>query len=98
MYPASLTAVPPEIVEQIIAEIGRGMPNGQRFSNRSAAVKRPAWPIVRRHCPDKTENQCRAIIARLIKDKKLHEDNYDDPVYRKPQSGLFASEQEKKED
>jgi hypothetical protein len=66
------------------------MPNGQRYSNDNAAKKRKAWPVVQKHCPTKTENQCRQIIAAWIKQGLLYEDEYEDPVYRKRMGGLFA--------
>src|SRR5262249_33147890 len=89
-YPASQATVTPEVAEAIVAEIDRGMPSGQRFSNDNAATKRAAWPIVQRHCPDKTGDQCRRIVAGWVKQGSLYEDEYDDPVYGKPRKGLFA--------
>src|SRR5262249_58022789 len=89
-YPASQATVTPDVVERIVAEIDRGLPNGQRFSNDNAATKRAAWPIVQKHCPDKTRDQCRRIVAGWVKQGSLYEDEYDDPVYGKPRKGLFA--------
>src|SRR5262249_46371992 len=92
-YPASLAAVAPEVAEAIVAEIDRGLPNAQRFSNDNAATKRAAWPIVRKHCPGKTREQCRRIIANWITRGLLREEEYDDPVYRRARNGLFATNQ-----
>ena len=96
-YPASTATVAPEIVKNIIAEIDRGMPNGQRFSNDNAATKRATWPIVKKHCPDKTRDQYRRIVAAWIKQGLLYEDDYDDPVYGKPRKGLFARKSQQEE-
>jgi hypothetical protein len=96
VYPASQVPITPEVVERIIADIGRGMPNGQRFSNSNAATRRPAWPIVQKHCPDKTEDQCRRSVASWIKKGLLYEDDYDDPTDHKPRRGLYASNKEDK--
>jgi DNA polymerase I-like protein with 3'-5' exonuclease and polymerase domains len=89
-YPASQEAIAPELAKDIVAEIGRGMPNGQRFSASPGATRRQAWPIVQKHCPDKTRDQCRRIVADWIRRGLLYEDDYDDPIYRKHQRGLFA--------
>ena len=89
-YPASQTAVSPEVAERIVAEIDDGMPNGQRFSNHNTATTRPAWPIVQKHCPDKTRDQCRRIVAGWIEKGLLYEDGYEDPVQRRSQRGLYA--------
>ena len=89
-YPAPDTAIAPEIVECIITEIDQGMPNGQRFTNHRQSETRQAWPIVQKHCPDKTEAQCRLAVANWIKKELLFEDEYEDPVYRRPRRGLFA--------
>jgi hypothetical protein len=89
-YPASQAAIPPEAIERILAEIDRGMPNGQRYSNDNAATTRAAWPLVRKHCPDKTEDQCRHMVAAWIKNGVLYQKKYRDPVYERQQTGLFA--------
>src|SRR5262249_31094615 len=88
-YPANQAPIPPEAAERISTEIDCGMPNGQRFTNDNAATKRAAWPIVQKHCPDRTRGQCRQTIAAWIKQGLLSEDEYNDPIYRKPQTGLF---------
>jgi hypothetical protein len=63
-----------EVGERIVAEIDRGMPNGQRFSNHNSATKRQAWPIVQKHCPDKTQEQCRRAITSRVDNELLNED------------------------
>jgi DNA polymerase I-like protein with 3'-5' exonuclease and polymerase domains len=96
-YPASQDAIAPEVIEHIIAEIDQGMPNGQRFSNHNSATKRQAWPIVQKHCSDKTQEQCHRIIVGWVKDGLLNEEPYDDPVYKREQIGLFAHKPEPEE-
>jgi hypothetical protein len=106
LYPASQAAIAPEVAECIIKEIGEGTPDGQHFSNHGqAATARQAWPIVQKHCPDKTKAQCRRALAGWIKDGQLFEEDYDDPVYRRKRRGLFArsppteeEQEEEKED
>jgi AAA domain len=71
-----------------LTEIDAGMPNGQRYSGASSARKRAAWTVVQKHCPDRTEAQCREIIRTWVSNGVLYEDEYDDPVERKTRKGL----------
>ena len=52
------------------------------------ATDRAAWPIIQRHCPDRTEHQAREIIKTWVKSGLLIREKYDDPVERKPRYGL----------
>ena len=69
-------------------EIEAGLPNGQRYSDAPKATDRAAWLVIQRHCPNRTENQCREIVRTWTKTGVLTSDNYDDPVVRKTQKGL----------
>jgi DNA polymerase I-like protein with 3'-5' exonuclease and polymerase domains len=89
-YPASWTGPAPDTVTQIIDEIDCAMPDGTRYSNHASAKRRAAWPIVQKYCADKTESQCRQIIASWIEQGLLYEDEYIDPHRRHSQTGLFA--------
>jgi len=97
-YPASQETIVPEVIERIVAEIDRGMPNGQRFSNHNSATKRQAWPIVQKYCPDRTREQCRRFLTIWIKNGLLNDETYDDPVYGRKQTGLFAHKPEPEEE
>jgi hypothetical protein len=72
----------------VLDEIEAGMPNGQRYSNASKAEGRAAWQVVQRHCPDRTEDQCRDIVKTWVKNGVLIRDDYDDPITRKSLKGL----------
>lgn len=69
-------------------EIETGMPNGQRYSDAGPAKTRAAWPVVQRHCPDRTEPQCRQIVNTWVLNGVLFNEDYDDPVDRKTRKGL----------
>lgn len=69
-------------------EIDVGLPNGQRYSDAPKATDRAAWSVVKRHCPDRTENQCREIVRTWVKNSVLASELYDDPIVRKSQKGL----------
>jgi DNA polymerase I-like protein with 3'-5' exonuclease and polymerase domains len=73
-----------------LTDIDNGMDNGQRYSNDNAATKRAAFAVVQKHCPNKTRTECRRIITAWIKQGLLYADEYDDPVERKPRTGLFV--------
>jgi hypothetical protein len=69
-------------------EIEVGLPNGQRYSDAGPAKTRAAWPVVQRHCPNRTEPQCRQIVNTWVETGVLFNDDYDDPIDRKPRKGL----------
>jgi hypothetical protein len=71
-----------------LTAIDAGLPNGQRYSDASKAEDRAAWAVVQRHCPNKTEPQCREIIRTWVKNGVLLREQYDDPIHRKSRSGL----------
>jgi hypothetical protein len=71
-----------------LTDIDGGMPNGQRYSDAPAASGRAAWPIIQRHCPHKSEAQCRDIIKTWVRNGLLFNENYEDPIERKPRKGL----------
>jgi hypothetical protein len=74
-----------------LTEIDKGMENGQRFSSSGAAKEeRAAWVVVQKHCPTKTEAQCRQIINAWCRTKLLCSKEYDDPVERKKRKGLYV--------
>jgi AAA domain/RepB DNA-primase from phage plasmid len=71
-----------------LTEIDNGLPNGQRFSGAASAKDRAAWRIVWRHCPGKSETQCRQIINAWMKTGLLLSEKYNDPIERKERDGL----------
>jgi DNA polymerase bacteriophage-type len=89
-YPETWAELEPEMIERIIGEIDKGLANGRRYSNSNAAKERGAYLAVQKHCPGKTVTQGRTIVTALIKQGKLYEDEYEDPIQRRKQSGLFA--------
>jgi AAA domain len=69
-------------------EIEAGLPNGQRFSDAPKAAARSAWTVVQRHCPDRTEPQCREIVRTWVKNGVLLHEDYEDAEVRKTRKGL----------
>jgi hypothetical protein len=85
---AGVTSV---MISMILADIDKGMPNGQRYSDANAASARVVWPVVQRHCPGHNEAQCREVIKTWRKSGVLYSDEYDDPIERKPRKGLYVN-------
>jgi hypothetical protein len=83
-----------ETVKTVLDDIERGLldeqgkPNGQRYSNAPKAVDRAVWPVVQKHCPNKTEAQCRTIIHKWLEIGLLVSEDYVDPIQRRPRRGL----------
>ena len=78
-----------EILNAALTEIDNGMPNGQRYTDAGGGKgDRAAWKVVQKHCPDKSEGQCREIIKTWIKSGMLYAVEYDDPIDRRKRSGL----------
>ena len=81
--------------DAIIEELGKAMPDGDRYSNASSAKRRAAWPVVAKHVKGKTERQAREMVDAWIKGERLTVQDYPSPVTRKKERGLFkAGEQE----
>jgi DNA polymerase len=90
-YPAERTDISPETTEAIFADIEKGMPNGQRYSGNNSAKKRSAWLVVQKHCPRKTDTQCRSIVATWIKSGALYEADYHDRSTGKSVPGFTSA-------
>jgi hypothetical protein len=69
-------------------ELDAAMPNGQRYTDAPKATDRAAWQVVQRHCPGRTENQCREVVRTWVRNGVLLVEDYDDPVTRKSRKGL----------
>jgi hypothetical protein len=86
--PKTWDGITTDQVNAALNEIDAGMPNGQRYSTGGKAKERAAWPVVQRHCPSKTEHQCREMVGTWVKSGLLYADEYDDPIARKRLKGL----------
>jgi hypothetical protein len=89
--PATWANLSNDALNAVLTEIDAGMPNGQRYSGAPSAKARAAWPVVQRHCSDKTEPQSREIIKTWIANGTLYHKSYEDPKDRKPYEGLYVN-------
>jgi hypothetical protein len=86
---AALNSALDEIERGVVDE--NGNPTGQRFSAAAAAKDRAASRIVQKHCPQKTDPQCREIIRTWVTNGVLTEREYTDPVRRDKCIGLYVN-------
>jgi hypothetical protein len=75
------------IANQILDDIDAGLPDGERYSNASAAKDRAAWRVVAKHAP-KEEGPAREIINKWLKAGTLIEEDYNSVLRRKTLKGL----------
>jgi hypothetical protein len=91
--PETWAGLSPDTLNDALNHIARGNDRGQRYSAAASSGKdRAAWLVVQQYCPTKTEGQCREIIKAWLKSGLLIEDDYDDPIYRKPVKGLHVDD------
>jgi hypothetical protein len=77
-----------ETLNAALTDIDNGMPNGQRYTDAGGGKgARAAWRVVQKHCPNRSEGQCREIIRTWIKNGVLYAAEYDDPIKRMPRKG-----------
>jgi hypothetical protein len=76
------------VLNRVLDDIDKGLENGQRYSSANAAGERAAWKLVQQHLPDKSEKQCRAIVATWMRSETLFSEDHEDPVQRKKRPGL----------
>jgi hypothetical protein len=76
---------------QIIDEIERALPNGQRYSGSAAAKDRAAWKVVQKHFPTKSEQHCRQVITSWLKNCLVTEKPYHNAARGEDEKGLFAN-------
>jgi hypothetical protein len=77
-----------ETLNAILTEIDAGLPNGQRYTDAGGGKgERAAWRVVQKHCPNRSEGQCREIIKTWIKNGVLYAAEYDDPIKRIARKG-----------
>jgi hypothetical protein len=78
------------IANQILDIIERGLKDGRRYSDHSAAKDTAAWRVVAEYAPGKTESQSREIIRAWVKTGMLAVEEYTDPIRRKATKGLIV--------
>jgi hypothetical protein len=84
-----------ELLNAILTEIGKGLPDGNRFTDAPSAKERAAWRIVVKHAPHKTEAQAREIIRIWVKNGVLEVYSYTNPITRHDNTGLRVDDEKR---
>jgi hypothetical protein len=84
-----------ELLNVILTEIARGLPDGNRFTDWGNAKERAAWRVVVKHAPHKTEAQAREIIRIWVKNGVLQVYSYTNPVTRHENTGLRVDDEKR---
>jgi hypothetical protein len=77
-----------DLLNRILTEIDKGLPDGNRYTNAPKADDRAAWKVVANHAPAKTEGQAREVIKAWVKNGVLISEDYENPTTRKTVKGL----------
>jgi hypothetical protein len=88
--PKTFAGIDNIVINKILNDIETGLADGNKYSDAPKAGFREAWRVVQRHCPSKTEQNCRDIIKAWYKSELLIRVDYTNPVTRKPVSGLIV--------
>jgi hypothetical protein len=80
------------IINGILTEIDKGLPDGGRYSAASNAKDRAAWPVVTKHLPRKTEAQARMMVRTWVKNGLLVNEEYHDEASRRKVQGLRVAD------
>lgn len=81
------------VANDILDQIEKGNPKGQRYSAaKQAKQERAAWCVVKGRVPELTSLQCQKVIHTWQINGVLETRPYDDPVRRKEENGLFVND------
>jgi hypothetical protein len=90
--PTAFAGVDEAMVNLILNDIEKGPDSNHRYSNAPAADDdKQAWRVVKEHCSDKSEAQCRRVIAAWIETGLLYTKKYRDPERRRMVGGLCVN-------
>jgi len=84
-----------ELLNTILTDIDRGLPDGNRYTDAGNAKERAAWRVVIKHAPHKTEEQARGIIRIWVKNEVLEVYDYTNPVTRHQNTGLRVDDEKR---
>ena len=77
-----------EVLNRILNDLAAGPASYERYSAANSASERAAWRVVQKHCPVKSEGNCRTMIITWLRNGVLREMQYKSPKTRKDVSGL----------
>jgi hypothetical protein len=80
------------LLNQILTKINDGLPDGDRYTDASAATDRAAWRVVTELAPAKAEGPARNIIKEWVKNGVLERYTYHSESERKDRNGLRVND------
>jgi hypothetical protein len=79
------------LLNAMLDEIDRGLPDGDRYSNENAARNGAAWKVIQQYAPQKTEEQCKEIIKEWVAKGVLYVADYINTQRRETVKGLHVN-------
>jgi AAA domain len=83
------------VINRILDDIEKGLPDGNRYSDAPKADDRKVWPVIEKHCPGKVEGPAKAIIKAWRASGLLISKLYRNPISRKKVSGLYVDNEKR---
>lgn len=80
--------LPDARLNSMLTEIDRGLPDSTFYTAAPNASTRAAWQVVRKHAPEKSEQEARKVIQTWLRSGLLVEFEYNNPETRKTVKGL----------
>ena len=90
--PDTWASLSSDLLNRVLDDIDAGTPDGERYSDASAAKERAAWQVVQRHASEKTPAQCRQVIKAWRKSGLPFVKEYTSSARREKANGLFVDQ------
>ncbi|WP_439602642.1 AAA family ATPase [Devosia sp.] len=90
--PQLMEGLDDEAVDRILAEIKRGIDDGERYSSAPSATSRCVSKAFERASTPKSASDARMIVSEWIKKGKVRVAKYQSPNTRRPLQGLFVTD------
>jgi hypothetical protein len=83
------------VINRILDDIEKGLPDGNRYSDAPKADDRKVWAVIEKHCPGKVEGPAKAIIKKWRASGLLISKLYRNPISRKEVTGLYVDNEKR---
>jgi hypothetical protein len=93
--PETWAGLSDDILNTILDDIAKGLPDGRLYSAAAAAKDTAAWQVVKRHAPDKSQPQCREVITTWHKNGVVFDKEYTNPTTREKAKGLRVNNEKR---
>jgi len=93
--PDNFAGVSNVVLNEILADIDAGLPDGNRYTDGPNVTERAAWRVIAKHCAGKSEAACRQIIKLWLKSGLLFRRSYENKATRKTAMGLWVDNEKR---